>query len=160
MSTSNGDRVLRGTHRSGTMGVFCVWTLGLRFEACVPAGSRQQEVTKYPEYKCVCGSPIKRKLRRNVQFGDSTRNPTCIITSAILTSVIPKICLSRLQSGVKQHGICERKRPREANRRWFQCLMVLLCVFNTVLTSAPVLFASSTESGCGKRWEIRIIMPH
>lgn len=54
MSTSNRERVLRGTHRSGTMDVFCVWTPGLRFEACVPAGSRQQEVTKYPEYKCVC----------------------------------------------------------------------------------------------------------
>lgn len=50
-----------------------------------------------------------KKLCRNAQFGDLTKNHTYNYTSAILTSVIPKICLSHFQSNMNQHGICEMK---------------------------------------------------
>lgn len=41
---------------------------------------------------------------RNAAFGDPTKNHTYNYTSAISTSVIPKICLSHFQS-----GMCETK---------------------------------------------------
>lgn len=80
---------------------------------------------------CVCGWPIKHC--RNAQFGDLTKNHTYNYTSAILTSVIPKICLSHFQNSMNQHGICEMiPLPQKANSGlgvwWtsFSCL-VLLC---------------------------------
>lgn len=60
---------------------------------------------------------INKILCRNAQFGDLTKNHTYNYTSAILTSVIPKICLSHFQSSMNQHGICEMTPPPRQKKR-------------------------------------------
>lgn len=70
----------------------------------------------------------KEKLQRNAPFGDLTKNRTYNYTSAISTSVIPKICLSHFQGSVKQQGICEVK----TNTLWFGCEINIFLVFGLV----------------------------
>lgn len=70
----------------------------------------------------------KEKLQRNAAFGDLTKNRTYNYTSAISTSVIPKICLSHFQGSVKQQGICEVK----TNTLWFGCEINIFLVFGLV----------------------------
>lgn len=77
----------------------------------------------------------QKKLCRNAQFGDLTKNHMYNYTSAILTSVIPKICLSHFQRSMNRHGICEMKPPSvRAMGVWFwafgqhlSCVRLLLC---------------------------------
>lgn len=79
----------------------------------------------------VCVWLTHKKLCRNAQFGDLTKNRTYNYTSAILTSVIPKICLSHFQSSMNQHGICEMKPPKKQTGLgvWWTSFLcsVLLC---------------------------------
>lgn len=70
---------------------------------------------------------------RNAQFGDLTKNHTYNYTSTILTSGIPKICLSHFQHSKNQHGIRGIKSAQKQNdsslcvwRTSFLCL-ILLC---------------------------------
>lgn len=70
----------------------------------------------------------KEKLQRNAPLGDLTKNRTYNYTSAISTSVIPKICLSHFQGSVKQQGICEVK----TNTLWFGCEINIFLVFGLV----------------------------
>lgn len=76
----------------------------------------------------------KKQLCRNAQFGDLKKNHMYNYTSAILTSVIPKICLSHFQRSMKQQGICEMQHPQKTNNTlvwvfdehlpyvWFGCV--------------------------------------
>ncbi len=99
---------------------------------------------------CVCGWPIK-KLCRNAHFGDLTKNHMYNYTSAILTSVISKICLSHFQSSMNQHGICEMKPPKKQTdcglgfwRTSFLCL-ALFC-FHAWRAIYPHMVATNKEA--------------